>query len=180
MNEEEAFWILIMLIETILPLDYYSNMVGVLIDQQVFKAAIRFFFPDLYEHFNTLNFDPSLLAFQWLVCFFTLNINETVSLKIWDLFMIKGFKALFCTALAMIDHLREQLLRVSDLGMIFMMFDEAQKHDEVMTTVFLRKIGLYYQSISNNYVSKMRQYLRPEVELDLQQNLLQRDLAASS
>jgi hypothetical protein len=32
MDEEEAFWTLAMIIETILPLDYYSNMIGVLID----------------------------------------------------------------------------------------------------------------------------------------------------
>ena len=32
MKEEEAFWTLAMIVETILPLDYYSNMVGVLID----------------------------------------------------------------------------------------------------------------------------------------------------
>jgi hypothetical protein len=32
MNEEESFWTLAMIIETILPTDYYSNMVGVLID----------------------------------------------------------------------------------------------------------------------------------------------------
>jgi hypothetical protein len=56
-------------------------MVGVLIDQNVFKAAVKYFFPDLNAHFTALNFDPSLLAFQWFVCFFTLNINETVSLS---------------------------------------------------------------------------------------------------
>lgn len=33
MNEEESFWTLAMIIETILPPDYYCNMVGVLIDQ---------------------------------------------------------------------------------------------------------------------------------------------------
>lgn len=32
MNEEEAFWTLTMILETVLPIDYYSNMVGVLID----------------------------------------------------------------------------------------------------------------------------------------------------
>jgi hypothetical protein len=32
MEEEEAFWTLANIIETILPIDYYSNMVGVLID----------------------------------------------------------------------------------------------------------------------------------------------------
>lgn len=32
LNEEEAFWALCMIIESIQPLDYYSNMVGALID----------------------------------------------------------------------------------------------------------------------------------------------------
>lgn len=63
MSEEESFWTLTLLIETILPLDYYSNMVGVLIDQHVFEAAVRYFFPELHAHFNDLGFDPSLLAF---------------------------------------------------------------------------------------------------------------------
>jgi hypothetical protein len=36
MNEEEAFWTLTMLLESILPIDYYSNMIGVLIDQKIF------------------------------------------------------------------------------------------------------------------------------------------------
>ena len=31
-DEECTFWIFAMLVESILPLDYYSNMVGVLID----------------------------------------------------------------------------------------------------------------------------------------------------
>jgi hypothetical protein len=32
MNEEEAFWTMTMIIETMLPVDFYCNMVGVLID----------------------------------------------------------------------------------------------------------------------------------------------------
>ena len=32
LSEEEAFWVLTQLIETILPLDYYDSMAGVLID----------------------------------------------------------------------------------------------------------------------------------------------------
>ena len=35
MKEEEAFWVLNQIIEKYLPLDYYSNMVGVLVDQKV-------------------------------------------------------------------------------------------------------------------------------------------------
>lgn len=63
MNEEEAFWTTTMILETILPLDYYSNMIGVLIDQKVFFELLKKKLPDIVEHLNKLNFDPSLIAF---------------------------------------------------------------------------------------------------------------------
>jgi hypothetical protein len=47
LNEEEAFWALCQIVETLLPPDYYSNMVGVLIDQKVFKKRVGKKFPDL-------------------------------------------------------------------------------------------------------------------------------------
>lgn len=167
MTEEESFWTLANLIETVLPIDYYSNMVGVLIDQQVFKASVHFFFRDLYSRFEEVNFDPSLLAFQWFVCIFTLNINEQLSMKIWDLFMIKGIKALFCTGLALIDHIQPQLMEAGDLASIFMLFDEAQKSQEMMTPGFFSKIAHFYSKISNDYIAKMRERLRSSVEEEL-------------
>lgn len=52
--------------------------------------------------------------------------------------MIKGVKALFCTGLALLDYLAPSLLDATDLGInyskitcigqIFMLFDEAQKN----------------------------------------------------
>jgi hypothetical protein len=73
-------------------------------------------FQDLNQHFESFGFDPSLLAFQWFVCFFTLNINENVSLKLWDLFMLKGIRVLFGAGMAYLEHLRPKLLDVHDLG----------------------------------------------------------------
>ena len=37
-------------------------------------------------------------------------------MKIWDLFMIKGVKALFSAGLAFFDALKTELLEVTDLG----------------------------------------------------------------
>ncbi len=56
------------MVESILPIDYYSNMVGVLVDQRIFYELFRNKIPDLCEHLESVGFDPSLLAFQWLVC----------------------------------------------------------------------------------------------------------------
>jgi hypothetical protein len=40
MEEEEAFWTLVQIIEVILPLDYYTNLLGVLIDLRVFQVFL--------------------------------------------------------------------------------------------------------------------------------------------
>lgn len=63
MGEEEAFWTTTMILETVLPLDYYSNMIGVLIDQKVFFELLKKKLPDVVEHLSKMHFDPSLLAF---------------------------------------------------------------------------------------------------------------------
>jgi hypothetical protein len=40
-DEEDAFWIFVQMVESILPLDYYSNMVGALIDQKIFYQIFK-------------------------------------------------------------------------------------------------------------------------------------------
>ena len=80
MNEEQAFWTLAQIIETILPLDYYSNMVGILVDQKVFNRLIQRHLNKLHYHLKLLNFDPSMLTFQWFVCFFSHNLTTEVKL----------------------------------------------------------------------------------------------------
>lgn len=48
MTEEEAFWMFCTFIENIMPLDYYSNMVGALIDQKVFCEIFEEVIPELF------------------------------------------------------------------------------------------------------------------------------------
>jgi hypothetical protein len=37
LKEEEAFWVLVQIVEEILPLDNYCNLVGVLVDRKVLQ-----------------------------------------------------------------------------------------------------------------------------------------------
>lgn len=63
LSEEEAFWVMCCLLESILPLDYYSNMVGVLVDQRIFFDLIRKQMQDLHKHLDTIKLDLNLIAF---------------------------------------------------------------------------------------------------------------------
>lgn len=118
-EEEEAFWIFVMMVESILPIDYYSNMVGALIDQRIFYNFFREKLPDLCAHLLEVGFDPSLLAFQWLVCFLSYNLPQDVSDRMWDLFFIKGPKIIFRISLALLHLMKKDLMQSKDFAEIF-------------------------------------------------------------
>jgi hypothetical protein len=40
-NEEESFWLFTIIMEDLLPMDYYSGLIGILIDQQVFEKLLK-------------------------------------------------------------------------------------------------------------------------------------------
>lgn len=50
LEEEEAFWVLIQIIEEHLPLDNYSNLIGVLVDQKVLQHLMEQKLPKMVEY----------------------------------------------------------------------------------------------------------------------------------
>ena len=63
MSEEEAFWMLSCLLESFIPLDYYSKMVGVIIDHSILNALLQDKLPDVWEHLQTAGFEPKIITF---------------------------------------------------------------------------------------------------------------------
>ncbi len=79
LREEEAFWVLCCLIEFILPLDYYTAMIGVLVDQAVFAELFERCMPELCGKLKRLSLDPTLVSMQWFICLFSQNVDSEVS-----------------------------------------------------------------------------------------------------
>lgn len=50
LNEEESFWTFVSITECILPIDYYSDMLGILVDQKVFEFMLTEKFPKMVAH----------------------------------------------------------------------------------------------------------------------------------
>jgi hypothetical protein len=73
-SEEEAFWLLSSIIETVIPMDYYTNMIGVVCDQQLFLAILSKELPEIVAKFNEVGLDPSVLSIEWFVCLFTSSL----------------------------------------------------------------------------------------------------------
>jgi hypothetical protein len=85
-----------------LPMDYYPNLLGVLIDLNVFKFLMRERLPKLCNHLETFNFDLDILVTKWLIVLFVNHLPLDAELAVWDLFLIKGSTVLFRVALTLL------------------------------------------------------------------------------
>ena len=78
--EEESFWVFAMLLERILPVDYYSHLVGVQSDcHYLGEDLIRILLPDVYRKLNKFNQSATFFAFNWFVCLFQDKLSDRVS-----------------------------------------------------------------------------------------------------
>jgi hypothetical protein len=114
LSEEEAFWTLCCLIESILPLDYYSGMIGVLIDQKLFTRFIKTIMPAFWDHLKKLSLDPSLISLQWFICLFSYNLKSKVTNRIWDHLFLSGSKVLFHAGLSIISLVQKSFLKCKE------------------------------------------------------------------
>lgn len=78
--KEEIFWIFCQIIENLLPVNYFSEMVGLLTDASIVIAFIQSYLPDLHKHLLEVGFELHLnnLIYKWFLALFIQNIPYEV------------------------------------------------------------------------------------------------------
>ncbi|CAI2385716.1 unnamed protein product [Moneuplotes crassus] len=160
LSEEQAFWVLCQVIESILPTDYFNLMTGVIIDQRVFEELISEYHPDVHKHFKKHEFQMGSLTTQWFVCIFanTLKLNllkeqfSTLSIfDVWDFTITLGCSGIFKIALSVIGYLKSDILKIKDQGDLFMLFRECAERLPPFKDLnkFLKKFEITPNRIKN-------------------------------
>jgi hypothetical protein len=83
-DEESAFWIFVQAIEFILPINYFSEMSGLMVDIDIVITLLDNYFPELIHHMEynfMLDYFKNILI-QWFVSLFIQNFNEEVIKKL--------------------------------------------------------------------------------------------------
>ncbi|XP_064087221.1 TBC1 domain family member 2B-like isoform X1 [Macrobrachium nipponense] len=120
LNEEDAFWCLVYIVEYLMPPDYYNkNLLGSQVDQRVLKDLVAEKLPRLNVHFDRHGLDISLFTFNWFLCIYIDIIPPVTYLTIWDSFLYEGSKVLFRYALAILKLCEEGVLERCDYMEIF-------------------------------------------------------------
>ncbi|XP_018535092.1 TBC1 domain family member 2A isoform X3 [Lates calcarifer] len=114
-SEEDAFWCLVAVVETIMPQDYYTkNLVASQADQRVLKDFLAEKLPRLAAHFEEHSIDVSLITFNWFLVVFVESLPSDILLPLWDAFLYEGTKVIFRYALALFKYKEDDILKIHD------------------------------------------------------------------
>ncbi|KAL2911819.1 hypothetical protein HK105_208669 [Polyrhizophydium stewartii] len=132
LREEDAFWMLCMIVERMLPDHYTKTLVGSVVDQAVFRQLVEMHLPALAAHLDKLYMDLSTFSVPWFLCLFLNSVSLPVAIKLLDYFFLEGPKFLFWIAMA--------TLKINEPKLIF-----KGKDDDIFVAIlkdFFTRLGL--------------------------------------
>jgi len=78
----------------------------------------------MFKHLKKSEFDAKLIVFQWFVCLFSSYLDFELSVKVFDLFVLKGIKVIFSISLAIFEGMQKKILMKNDFGEIYEYFSK--------------------------------------------------------
>ena len=85
-DEESAFWMMVHIVEQLLPNDFYGEgLLGTKVDQEVVLGLLKEVMPKLHHHFEAIRFDVRALIPAWTMSLFINTFPIETVIRIWDL-----------------------------------------------------------------------------------------------
>ena len=120
--EEEAYWLLYhLLISPKLKIRnlFTDGLPSLKLAQYQFQRLLEWFLPRLADHFHKHHITTDLYITEWVMTLFTYkHIPPETSARIWDIFLLDGWKFLFRIGLAILSLAQPALLSLEFEGMV--------------------------------------------------------------
>ncbi|KAJ5665005.1 uncharacterized protein N7477_007453 [Penicillium maclennaniae] len=115
-SESQAFFLLSMLCDRLLPGYYSTTMYGTLLDQKVFESLVEKTMPVLWEHLAKSDVQLSVVSLPWFLSLYINSMPLVFAFRVLDVFFLEGPKVLFQVGLAILRVNGEELLDIQDDG----------------------------------------------------------------
>lgn len=116
MSESQAFFLLSILCDRLLPGYYSTTMYGTLLDQRVFESLVEKTMPVLWEHLVKSDVQLSVVSLPWFLSLYINSMPLVFAFRVLDVFFLEGPKVLFQVGLAILRINGEDLLDITDDG----------------------------------------------------------------
>ena len=116
MSESQAFFLLSVLCDRLLPGYYSTTMYGTLLDQRVFESLVEKTMPILWDHLVKSDVQLSVVSLPWFLSLYINSMPLIFAFRVLDVFFLEGPKVLFQVGLAILRINGEELLDITDDG----------------------------------------------------------------
>jgi hypothetical protein len=116
MSESQAFFLLSILCDRLLPGYYSTTMYGTLLDQKVFESLVEKTMPILWDHLVKSDVQLSVVSLPWFLSLYINSMPLIFAFRVLDVFFLEGPKVLFQIGLAILRINGEELLDATDDG----------------------------------------------------------------
>ncbi|KAL0074734.1 rab-GTPase-TBC domain-containing protein [Phycomyces blakesleeanus] len=113
-TEEQAFWILNILVDSMCPGYYSTSMYGAMLDQIVFEQLVEQTMPILWDHFKKTDVQLSVACLPWFLSLYVNSMPLLFAFRVLDCLFVDGPKILFQIGLAVLKLNGEELLQTKD------------------------------------------------------------------
>lgn len=116
-DEEKAFWTLIAIMEHLFPKDYFNEqLTGARIDQKVMEMLVDKQIPELQKKLAAGGLQLVVFTLPWFICLFINTLPFITVMRVWDVIMFEGDKALIRIALALLSIGEKDLLACNEFS----------------------------------------------------------------
>jgi len=178
MDEEKAFWMLVIITSKFLPGVHEINLEGVNIDQGVLMLAIKEYLPDTWQKIISINFDDSidpnenhdflvklppvtLCTSSWFMSAFIGILPIETTLRVWDCFFYEESSFFFKTSLSIFKSLEPRLLAHHDEMEIFQIIQNAPKSiidpSVLFDLIFKKRYG--FNNLTQDDINRCRKFV---------------------
>lgn len=114
-DEQRSFWILVCIMDKLLPDNYFADMnFGCNVDQDVLTALLAWKLPAVHKKLQKLDMSLHIVTSSWFTHLFVEQLPFEALLRVWDCFLNEGSKVLFRVALALFKLNQNAILAIND------------------------------------------------------------------
>ncbi|KAI8133103.1 hypothetical protein DUD61_003215 [Geotrichum candidum] len=157
-TEEEAFWLLVSLVENILPAGYFSPpLLTSRADQTVFNQLFTALLPTLWAHLADVGVQVEAITFDWFLSCFTDALPPDVLFRVWDVFLCsEGEVYLFRVALALFKLFEADLLKLGSASEVYS-FMKQLNYRPIGVEALIREADSFKPQVVDTDVKNRRQ-----------------------
>lgn len=120
LEEQQAFWLMVVLLEDMLPSDYYArDLSGCNVDLRVFQDLVAMRQPKLWKHMQKAGLGTEVFCLEWFIALFSKTMPTETVLRVWDTLFLEGYKIIFRIGLAVLQMYEKQLLAIMEAHELF-------------------------------------------------------------